>query len=284
MKPVPLYYFQGAGREGGNFGDVLAPYLVKKITGRDTVGTAPDNWGWPDVDRTALPPGYMVIGSVCALAGPNQKVWGCGVMNPDREMCAGAKFYAVRGPLSRIVLESKGFVVPDIYGDPALLLPRYYDNPVEMKHEIGFIPHYINNEDCVERFPGAFQIDLLGHPIGEGLFGKLESTIDKIRSCRVIVSTSLHGVIVAHAYGIPAVWATFSKGARQLSGGKWRFFKFQDYYLSVGMLPPKAPVDLSDPSVTVEDLISMCPESVDLDIDLDKLLAACPIPKADPVE
>jgi hypothetical protein len=276
-KAVPLYYF------GGNFGDAIAPYLVKKITGRGSIRLSSSIWGRPSTDRMKQPFGYMIIGSVCALAGPKQAVWGCGVMYPNRKV-HGGKFYAVRGPLSRIALEAQGFKVPEVFGDPALLLPRFYDKPVEVEHEIGFIPHFINQKDCADRFPGTFQIDLMGHNPGKNYTASIESTIDKIRSCKRVVSSSLHGVIVAHAYGIPAVWATFSKGEKQLHGGKWRFFKFQDYYLSVGMLPPKAPVDLSDLSVTVEDLIAMCPKSVDLDIDLDKLLAACPIPKADSVE
>lgn len=48
--------------------------------------------------------------------------------------------------------------------------------------------------------------------------------IDQITKCRRIISTSLHGLIVAEAYGIPAVWLS----------DKIPHTKYQDYYLSTG--------------------------------------------------
>jgi len=49
----------------------------------------------------------------------------------------------------------------------------------------------------------------------------------QIASCRKIVSSSLHGIIAAHAYGIPAAWVEFSN---QLAGDG---IKFADHFASV---------------------------------------------------
>ena len=48
-------------------------------------------------------------------------------------------------------------------------------------------------------------------------------------ACEVIVSSSLHGLIIADAYGIPTVWAKFGN---DINGND---FKFYDYYWSLGM-------------------------------------------------
>lgn len=52
--------------------------------------------------------------------------------------------------------------------------------------------------------------------------------VDAIRSSDVVLSSSLHGLIVAEAYGIPASWIRISD---RLQGGS---FKFNDYYLATG--------------------------------------------------
>ena len=58
----------------------------------------------------------------------------------------------------------------------------------------------------------------------------IESVICEILSCKYILSTSLHGIIVSHAYGIPALW--MEKGYIDTDG-----FKFNDYFSSVGISP-----------------------------------------------
>jgi pyruvyltransferase len=51
--------------------------------------------------------------------------------------------------------------------------------------------------------------------------------IDDIASCDAIASSSLHGVITANAYGIPAAWLEFSSKI----GGDG--MKYIDYFQSV---------------------------------------------------
>lgn len=55
---------------------------------------------------------------------------------------------------------------------------------------------------------------------------QIESTIDDICKCDYILSTSLHGIIVAHAYNIPCIW--IKKGYIHTDG-----IKFNDYFSSV---------------------------------------------------
>jgi hypothetical protein len=55
--------------------------------------------------------------------------------------------------------------------------------------------------------------------------------IEAIRMCDYVVSTSLHGVIVADALGIPSKWFQFNASLTQKTEGS---FKYHDYLWSIG--------------------------------------------------
>ena len=54
---------------------------------------------------------------------------------------------------------------------------------------------------------------------------KWEKVVDYIYSCDIILSSSLHGIIIADAYNIPNIWLD----EFPLNEGH---FKFKDYFLS----------------------------------------------------
>jgi pyruvyltransferase len=83
----------------------------------------------------------------------------------------------------------------------------------------------------------------------------------------MILSSSLHGLICADAYGIPNAWIWLSE---KLRGGD---FKFRDYRLSIKAGEPM-PIDISK-KPTLEDALAAV-EFHPLRIDLRKLLLACP--------
>ena len=132
----------------------------------------------------------------------------------------------MRGPQTRKFLLNQGFEVPEIYGDPALLLPTYYHPEIEKHYKIGVIPHY-NDFKKIEGFyksdASILLINLMTNDV--------EKTTDEFLKCEKIVSSSLHGIIVAHAYGIPAVWQKFSN---DVFGDD---IKYQDYFESVSIPP-----------------------------------------------
>ena len=72
-----------------------------------------------------MPRGSHSAGSVAALAGPGAIVWGAGVMNADDRIDPRAELVAVRGPLTREAALRSGVPCPPVYGDPALLVPRF---------------------------------------------------------------------------------------------------------------------------------------------------------------
>ena len=112
------------------------------------------------------------------------------------------------------------------YGDPALLLPLYYQpKTINKKFKLGIIPHVIDQQhpfvlNIRQNHPDVLIIDL-------GNYRKWTDVIDQICSCEQIASSSLHGLIVSDAYGIPNCWIELTGN---ISGG---YFKFYDYASSI---------------------------------------------------
>ena len=100
----------------------------------------------------------------------------------------------------------------------------------------------------------------------------IEAFLDEMLSCEAIVSTSLHGLIIANAYGVPARLATFKDSDRQIHGDG---MKFEDYFLSIGRINVEA-LDLNEIGHLQADIASACTDNPAYGIDLDALLAAAP--------
>ena len=170
---------------------------------------------------------YPVIstGSVMHFTNPESIVWGTGCIDEKMVGQQPKKIYAVRGPLTQQELELKGWECPEVYGDPALLYPMIYNPQVEKKHKWGFIPHYIEFESDSD-LDVIHHMEKLGFQIIDVCSGS-EKFIDELLECENVISSSLHGLIAADAYGIPNARVNVSN---KLIGGD---FKFKDYCYSV---------------------------------------------------
>ncbi|MDR5589683.1 polysaccharide pyruvyl transferase family protein [Christiangramia sp. SM2212] len=202
-KRIPLFYWSEIKfiyREKENYGDLLSKYIVEQISGRKVKFVQPKKQPWYRNDKKSL----LAIGSIIHHADRNSIVWGSGIID-HKQPVAKAKFEAVRGPRTRKHLLSLGYQCPEVYGDPAILLPKYYMPEIEKKYEIGIIPHYHDYAMAMELFkdiPEILVIDLLTLDI--------EEVTNKILTCKKTLSSSLHGLIVSHAYQIPSLWVEFS--------------------------------------------------------------------------
>lgn len=210
QKLINLYWY----KRDNNFGDVVNPYLIPKLFNVNL------NW----VPPASNVPHVLAIGSIIQSANRSSSVWGSGFISSTSRPVYPSKVYAVRGPDTRDKLIKAGVQVPEIYGDPALLLPRVYSPSIDKKYKIGIIPHYVDKKSEIIRLCSNMDdvkiIDVQQKNI--------ESIIDDILSCEIVLSSSLHGLIVADAYNIPNIWIRISNG---VIGGN---FKFNDYFKSVG--------------------------------------------------
>lgn len=240
-----------------NFGDDLNLFLVRKISSEEVIV----------VNQHFKPPAgeiiHLVIGSLLRWADRNTVVWGTGYQYLNaRVRERPLKICAVRGRLTREQLLQQGFDCPQVYGDPALLLPRYYKPTAEIKFKLGIMPHYVDQNsatlDKFRREDGVLFINALS---------PVEKIVDDINSCERIASSCLHGIVVADAYKIPSTWIKLSN--KVIGKG----FKFRDYFSSVGRRMEE-PLILSN-GTTLESIFESFGD-YEIDIDLDRLHDVCP--------
>ena len=216
-----------------NWGDDLNYYFLQKLTQHPIVTY--NNFKlakWLHLDN------YMCIGTLLDTNGCTNEqtiVWGSGVSGLERDFVSPYNIYAVRGPKTKEFCNRYGVSCPEVYGDPALLLPLVYKasppalpnrEGASKKYRLGIIPHVVDQQHPVileikEKYADEILVIDLAHYV------KWTDVIDQICSCERILSSSLHGIIVSDAYQIPNCWITLSKKA--IIG----HFKFIDYFSSV---------------------------------------------------
>lgn len=199
----------------GNFGDVLTPYIIKALTGYDVEHSK-------EIDH------ILMCGSVLDQSNENSIILGAGFMSESDKFNAAKDISLVRGIISKSILNQFGHGQNAMVGDPAIVLPLLYRPNVHKKHKVGLIPHYTDME-AAKKYNMTRIIDLTW---------PVEQVIDWICECEFIASTSLHGVIVAQTYGIPAAWIRLSDN---LAGDD---LKFRDYIETNARTMPRYPIDL----------------------------------------
>ena len=238
----------------GNFGDIINPYIVEKLTG------VPPKFSTAD-DRV------LMIGSIIKFAKARTSVWGTGCPDALTAPHPEAIYHAVRGPLTQELVGRAGGKCSGVFGDPAWIMPRLYAPTVKKTHELGLILHHVHNDVPLRITDGVKVID-----IRRCGYGEIEQFVDEMLSCEAVLSTSMHGIILAHAYGVPVRYCAISHSHRQLSGDG---MKFEDYYRSVGRAAP-APLNLTDLRVIDPSLRLICKDDAAEPIDVPRLLCSAP--------
>lgn len=209
-------WWLGSENGQGNFGDILTPAILDYFS---------IDYQFVKNYREAE---AISVGSIARRAGTGVKVLGSGIINRYEKVNPKADWRFVRGPFTRERIKFFGGECPEIYGDPALLLPLIVP-PNEKKHEVGIIPHNVDYSFISKKFP---EKNIIG--LGTSNF---KNVVGKITECESIISSSLHGVICAHAYGIPAAWV---KPNQKLKGDN---IKFEDYFASLNIDPVQSTYD-----------------------------------------
>ncbi len=218
---VKAYWWKGAP----NFGDALAPYLLKQFAGVKCE--------WASISRAKI----ASVGSILEHIplGWGGYILGSGRLFPSKKLkFTNARIISLRGPLS-----ARGITGGSKYplGDPGLLADELV-GPQEKLYDLGVVPHWRDTE-LVPRFKA---MNLKGEikiikPDGNPL-----TVVRQIGQCKRIVTSSLHGLIVADAFGgIPRRLELSPALAKE--GGD---FKYRDYHASIHM--PFVPGKMGEPN------------------------------------
>lgn len=248
-----------------NFGDLLSPWLASRMTGRPVVYAPPDT------------PHVVAVGSIASNARRDSIVWGSGLMGFETKwrIPRAGRYAAVRGPMTRSILRNIDYDVPRVYGDPALLAPLYFHPAVEKTHDVGLVVRW--SERLWHEVSVGDDVRVVNLATSD-----VEGVIRALMSCRAIASSSLHGLILADAYGIPNAWldSDASRGGSRPGGGE---FKFYDYFASVDKLRHSQALDLASERLTAGRLRERLDfTGDDIAFDHGRLLDACPFLRRSP--
>ena len=132
-----------------------------------------------------------------------------------------AQYLAIRGNITKEILKRNKIKLNEnvVLCDPGLLLSRLYmpTDPIEKKYKIGIIAHYTDEATIRRKYGNDYHVISMDT-------NDMEALAREILACEIILSSSLHGIIFAHSYGIPAYHIQFKDF---FNNGN---FKFADYY------------------------------------------------------
>jgi len=250
--------------EPRNFGDWIGPYLFWKITGKRPLFCRPARIGGRIPNRATT---VASAGSILRhIVVPDKvRVWGSGIISMNDTFQRPLKIHAVRGPRSMKRVRELGYECPEVFGDPAILLPKVYTPMIEKRYTLGIIPHYSDFNQVALSLKTRRDLHVID------VTRDVESVVDQILSCEATLSSSLHGLILSHTYGVPCAWIA---SENQLIGDN---VKFLDYLESAGLyeITTSLQVDLHQSSAELRALAHEQPKPY-LEPLTENLLYSCP--------
>lgn len=200
------------GWQVGNAGDIYNRDMVRHLYGADAINS--DEGGKR----------ILLVGSTVHRVQSGDIIAGVGTKGTAQPSAsdAPARVVGVRGPITADALRDAGYDVSGIRFmlDPGLLIAQVFPELTKISPRsgsVGFVPHYRERPQYrdtkdysiieVDATPRDFARDIAKHEI--------------------IFSSSLHGVIFAHALGRPAVLVAPQTAEPEI--------KYRDYFASVGL-------------------------------------------------
>ena len=193
-----------------NIGDALTPWLIERITGKVPF----------HIPYNSHRPKFMVSGSILNHAGKYTAVWGAGIADAFDPISKQCNIFAVRGPLTARRARTHAGINVEVVGDPAWVMPLYLapgrkrQLEYRPRFKVGICPHYLHQAEVAE-WIGDRRIKILN------VFDSPEQFVKDMLCCDVVYSSSLHGLAIADAYGVPSRWIECTE---KLGGDGMKFY------------------------------------------------------------
>lgn len=208
-----------------NIGDFLGPHIVWKIAQNNGC----EQW------LTSFRKSFFAVGSTLHYASDGDVVWGTGVngkVPEEAHQFRSLDVRAVRGPLTREFLERRGVGCPSVYGDPGILCSLMWPLTVPNgKRDVTYVPHF--RESLARHSARELECVRVLSPLSPMFY-----FLKAIASSALVLSSSLHGLVIAESYGVPAILVENQCGET--------LFKYADYYQGTGRRDFRVAMSISE--------------------------------------
>ena len=198
-----------------NLGDSLSPVIVDWMLSKHNLTRD---------DYTQKTSHLYALGSIIGSSDFDAVIWGSGIHTQELiDLVKDQKNYVrydirlLRGPVTQKILMDAGYDAPSIYGDPAIIMPYIYTPKKIAHYNVSIIRHMQTKNS--EQIPEEI------HEINLATTN-YKHFLNEIISSDLIITSSLHGIILSEAYGVPAIF--YKKGMDN------ELIKYDDYYQSTG--------------------------------------------------
>ncbi len=216
-----IKYYQW--NEEKNVGDTLTKPLIEFFLNKPTIWV-------PHQTSSKL----LGAGSLIQLAvRRNDWVWGTGLIWDKKVRLPPHKILALRGKLTAKNINADC----NIFGDTGLLMSLVYNPQVEKVSKLGIIEHFV--DEGLYKGPG----------LRISVRQDWKDVVTQIKSCEEILSSSLHGLVLADSYGIKCKRIKLSDN---LAGGD---FKFKDYLSGTNRQNFEEPFDLQTIQLNLKNVL-----------------------------
>lgn len=253
-RPIKVFWWRLEGSEHGNFGDEITKEIITAVFRRKVV--------WSPSDQCDLIGAGSIIEHTSDGKGQNRPfLWTSGFIEAGDQTISpdDYKITGVRGrkSLERVVGNKSNVSL----GDAGLLASYLLKERPAKKHKIGLLPHYADKDSkLIQELAAQESVCVIDAT------WPCKKVIETIAQCDVVLSSSLHGLIVSDSVGTPSIHLKLSD---KLKGGS---YKFEDYY-SVYSRPRYQKIALDDVNGKSTDDIVTTVRSLYIPVDEAELLA-----------